>query len=144
MENKELMRLLRELRAGPEMMKWIGRRDISAVWRDCQRGDWLLWIAAKMAGACGWQERHEVLCATNDCIKLALHHLGGEMLITELRLAARDAYDTCMPNGEQEIYAASGAATVARAAYIAAKVYGPDGHKRMAEIVRKILPTPTA
>src|SRR3989304_249660 len=39
-----------ELRACAEAVKWVGERDLESAWRDCERGDWMLWYVGKLDG----------------------------------------------------------------------------------------------
>jgi len=46
-----LTRLLRLLGACKEGLDWIGDRSTKQVWRECPRGDWLLYLARQMGVA---------------------------------------------------------------------------------------------
>lgn len=38
---------LRDLGACSDAIAWVGDRDLAAAWAECQRGDWMLWLAAR-------------------------------------------------------------------------------------------------
>lgn len=44
MNNKEFKELLTSLGACSEAMEWVGERSWSEVYRDCPRGEWLIWL----------------------------------------------------------------------------------------------------
>ena len=96
--------LLRKLDAGPEAIEWYADREGEAAWRDCARGDWMLWIAARLK-----VDRRLLVEAACDCAELALVYIPagedrprlaletarrwarGDATVTELRAAAQAA-----------------------------------------------------
>ena len=40
MNNAKFKALLKSLRACAEAVKWVGDRDLAAVWNECERADW--------------------------------------------------------------------------------------------------------
>src|ERR1700678_1043371 len=67
MNNPELIALLKRGHACADSLVWLGDRDLSAMWRECERGDWLLWYCAR-AGV----ERKLIVLAACACARLAL------------------------------------------------------------------------
>jgi hypothetical protein len=66
--------ILTRLGACPPALDWaLDRRGQPArrVWNACPRGDWLLWLAAKLE-----VDRRLVVLAACDCARLALKHLS--------------------------------------------------------------------
>jgi len=59
--------LLRRLDACDEAIEWYGDRDSEDAWRDCQHGDWMLWIASKIG-----VDRKRIVMASCDCVEPAL------------------------------------------------------------------------
>jgi hypothetical protein len=67
----ELDRLLIDLGACAEAREWArAYRDLSAAWAACDRGDWLLWLAAQHAVS--EIELRSVVRAAAACARLAL------------------------------------------------------------------------
>ena len=64
-----------ELGACDEMLEWVGERDGATAWRECPRGDWLLWHAARVG--C---DRRALVRAAADCAEMAvvMHVQEGE------------------------------------------------------------------
>lgn len=131
---------LRRLDACQEARVWVGDRDLATAWRECARGDWMLWLAAR-AGV----DRRLVVEAACDCAEAALVHVPagenrprvaietarrwsrGEATVEEVRRAAADAADA---------YAASYAAADADAGRRASLA-------RSADMVRARIPYET-
>jgi hypothetical protein len=66
--------LLRRLNACSEAREWYEGQDSQQAWLDCARGDWLLWIAARLD-----VDRTLIVLAACDCAELALRHVpAGE------------------------------------------------------------------
>jgi len=59
--------LLRGLGASAEVIEWCEGRGSEEAWRDCQRGDWMLWIASKSR-----VDRKRIVRAICDCVEPAL------------------------------------------------------------------------
>ena len=59
--------LLRRLDACDEAIEWYGDRDSEDAWRECQHGDWMLWIASKIG-----VDRKRIVMASCDCVEPAL------------------------------------------------------------------------
>jgi hypothetical protein len=77
MTNAEVVAALKKLRACRESIEWASEHggDWSALWRDCQRGDWMLWLAGMLAGEPGSDKRRPLVLATCECARLALKHV---------------------------------------------------------------------
>ena len=130
MTRDDLLSSLQRLGACSDSLSWVRSQDGSAydLWRRCDRGDWLLWLAAR-AGV----DRQRVVLAACDCAEPALAHVPvgeerprvaieaarrwahGDATIGEVRAAARAA-----------AYAADAAAHAADAAYSAADAHAAD------------------
>ena len=114
------------------------------AWRECQRGDWMLWLLGKLSGTPESDDRKKlVLCAmecarlvlpiyekrfTSDnrvraCIETAERWANGQATITELR-SARSAAAAAAAAAADAADAA--AAYAAYAAYAAAAAYAVD------------------
>jgi hypothetical protein len=108
MTNDEMIQILRNLGACSESLAWLAaeqHQTVAAAWDACPRGDWLLWIAARVG-----VDRRILVLAACDCAEPALVHVPagedrpriaiettrpwarGEATIEEVREARRAAY----------------------------------------------------
>jgi hypothetical protein len=106
-------KLLSRLGACREAIAWVGDMPSKRAWETCERGDWLLWLSARVG-----VDRKLVVLAACDCAELALKHVpAGENRPREAIETAR-AWTRGEANIEQVRDAA--AAADAAAAYAAA------------------------
>jgi hypothetical protein len=131
-EARPLLPLLEKYNACRDACTWATGRTVSEdSWLACERGDWLIWIAARLG-----VDRRLVVLAACDCARLALPRIPvdearprlaietaerwarGEATIEEVRAAASaaDAYATYATYAACAAYAASAASAVASAA----------------------------
>jgi hypothetical protein len=152
--------------------KWAkGYTSPVKAWRECQRGDWMLWLVGKVSGPPESEGRKKlVLCACecarlalpifenrylNDgrvrkCIETAERWAKGEATIEELRQArsAADADAAAAADAADAAayaYAAAAYAAAAYAAYADAYAYADAralARAECADIVRKHYPKP--
>jgi hypothetical protein len=156
--------ILTKLGACSEAVKWAVRKTHKRAWETCERGDWLLWIAAKLN-----VDRKKIVLAACACARTALKYVPagedrpriaiemaeawtrGEATIDQARAAADAAYAAYA--AADAAYAAYAAADAARAAYAAARAAADAAFaadhaayavyaalKDVANIVRKIIP----
>jgi hypothetical protein len=138
------------LRPCSEARRWIRSQSGTAyaLWRRCDRGDWLLWLAAR-AGV----DRRLVVLAVCDCAETALVHASpgedrprfaietarrwarGDATIGEVRAAA---YDAAAADAAAAYYAAAYAAYAAY--YAAAYAARSASLTESARIVRRRIP----
>lgn len=134
---EKLKPILVEMGACREAIEWAANRRISmASWRQCERGDWMLWLANKacldrkliIAACCDiaeiavgryWKNTQDTRPA--DCVAITKLWLADKATIKEVRTAAYAAY------AARAVYAAAYAAYAAR--YIS--------YRESAKIVRK-------
>ncbi len=64
--------LLHELGACSSAVEWAHGKTLHIVWNTCTRGDWLLWLAGKMADKKGWPTRKQLVLAACACAEQAL------------------------------------------------------------------------
>ena len=127
--------LLSELRACSDAIEWAEGKDLKTAWDTCERGDWLLWLAGRMADKPGWATHKAIVSVACDCAELALPYAApgemrpaecirvvrtwvkGEATIEQVRTARNDAASAA--DAAYAAYAASAAyaADVAYAAY---------------------------
>lgn len=121
---KPHLALLRSLDACSEAVTWAETQpDLQTAWTQCHRGDWMLWLAARLD-----IDRPTLVLAACDCAEEAVRHCGedealavvwaidaarrwarGETDLDEVRAASAAAYAAAA-------YAASDAADAADAA----------------------------
>ena len=156
--------LLNDLDACFTAQKWVRQNkfiSLDEAWLKCERGDWMLWFAAKrnikretlvlIACECA----RLALLFTKDprvlkCIETAEAWTRGEATIErvcEARVAAYAAYAAAADDAYDAAYAAAAAYAAYAAAYAAGDddAYDAYARKRIlnecADIVRKHLPT---
>jgi len=130
-----------ELGACKEAIEWVGDKTLQESWGTCPRGDWMLWLHAKLFPE---KVRERVACAAEcvatvshlltdkrslNAIKVARRFWRGEATERELRDARADAWDDAW---------AAAAAWVADAAYAAADVR-TQNQQQTADICRSLL-----
>ncbi len=144
---------LRDMNACPEAVEWVVRRGIKTAWRDCERGDWMLWLAGRLD-----IDRKLLVLAACDCAETALQYVpegedrpakaiqtarnwcNGTASLQEVQVAAYAAYAAdaadaaaYAANASYAAYAADAADAAYAAAYAAAR-------KGCADLVRKRIP----
>jgi hypothetical protein len=161
--------LLIKLNACDEAIEWAGDRTIEEIVKDCDRGDWLLWLAKKIGielqpltlakGHCANTVRH--LMKNERSIKavdMAIAFGEGRATMEELNNAANAAADAAydavfyaaivadaaiVGDAPYAAYAAATAAACAAgdAAYTTAAAYAAkkQNQKETAEICRKYI-----
>jgi len=117
-----------------DAVAWVGDRDITAAWAECERADWMLWLAGRVVA------RKTVVLAACACARTALQYVPtgedrprvaietaerwarGEATIAEVRSAANaaNAYAAYAATYAANAYAAYAAAYAANAAAYAA------------------------
>jgi len=66
---------LSEISACSEAVAWVKStkcRSLESAWKKCERGDWMLWYAAKKAGPVGDKRRKRLVLAACECARLSL------------------------------------------------------------------------
>ena len=118
-----------------DAVEWVGKRSATRAWKECQRGDWMLWGAVK-AGV----DRKAVVLAACACARLSLRYVkAGE---DRPRIAIETAEAWC--RGEETIEQARAyAACAAYAAYAADHAARTKTLAQCADIVRKVIPLRT-
>ena len=133
---------LKSLSACDEAVRWVADRDLESAWAQCERGDWMLWLAAKanidrkllVQAACDCAETawphcksEETLQAAMLCVHVTREWCEGRTDIEDVRearyaayaagaYAAADAADAAAYAADAAAYAADAAAAAAYAA----------------------------
>ena len=120
--------LLKQLNACTSGREWADAQiDYKTAWENCERGDWMLWIAQK--------QNIDIRILTKakvECAKLVEHLMKDERSINALRVAEKfaDGLATREEMGaayaDAAAYAAASGAYAAYAAADAAAVYATD------------------
>ena len=151
----KMKELLIKLNACDEAREWAGERTIEEIVRDCDRGDWLLWLAKKIdielqpltlaKGHCANTVRHLLKYERSiKAIDIAIAFGEGRATIEELHNAADAAYDAYTYASTSAAYAAAAANVSGDAAGEAANAAGDaaakkQSQKETAEICRKYI-----
>jgi len=124
---------LQSMDACSEAVQWVGKRGLKTAWRDCPRGDWMLWLAARAD-----VDHKLIVLAACDCAETALQYIpddeerpakaiqtvrnwcAGKASIDDIRAARNAAADYAA--AAAAAYAAY-AAAYAAATYAAAAAY---------------------
>ena len=114
MTAKKFEELLNELGACSSVVEWAHGKTLHVVWKTCQRGDWLLWLARIMADKRGWPTRKQIVLAACACAETALKYVPkGEERPKKAIQTAR-AWAKGKATIEEVWAAADGAAAAAR------------------------------
>ena len=170
MTNKVLLNRLEKLDACSAAVEWIGERDLETAWKECPRGDWMLWLAGrveidrkllvKAACKCAelvlpiYEKKYPKDSRVRNCIAVTLRWVAGKATIEEVR-EARKAADAahaaahaadaaaCAADAACAAHAAACAAYAAYAAACAAyAAYAAREkmQKQTAAVVRRAIP----
>ena len=151
-----------------EAAEWCKtQRSFASAWKNCKRGDWMLWILGRQAGEPESASRKRLVLCACALARTALKHVPagearprlaietaekwarGEATIKQVRTAAWDAgyyAASCAAShaASSAAWAASSAASAAWAASsdASAASVASDARAASAKIVRKFYPRP--
>ena len=162
--NPKVIAWLKSLHACGEAVDWATEQQGTAqAWRDCERGDWMLWLLGKLSGESGGKKREKLVLACCKCARLSLKYVpkGEKRPLVAIQTAEKWVRgEATIKEVKTAAYAPSGpadaAAYAAYAAYVAdaadaaafaadAAAYAAAREKtlaRCADIVRKHYPNP--
>jgi len=121
-----------------EAIDWVEDRTIQQAWKDCQRGDWMLWLLEQIEGEKGWLDEKEIMLLGCWCARRALKYIQereirplkaieakeawakGEITREEMDAACAAAWDASWAAAKNAAWAAACTATHAAAAWGAA------------------------
>ncbi len=134
MTNKTLRNRLKKQDACADAVEWIGDRDLEAAWKECPRGDWMLWLAGrggidrrllvKVACECAelalpiYENEYPEDKRVRNCIAVTLKWVAGKATIEEVRKARNAASDAAAAS--DDAHASDAAYAADAAAYPAA------------------------
>ena len=127
---KTLLTQLAEMHACDSAVQWVrsgGYKTLSAAWRACPRGDWMLWFAGKKSGDPESEGRRRLVIAACECARLALPYAKSPTVLICIETAEKwsrgeatiEQVHEARRNAAADAYAAYAAAAAA-AAYAAA------------------------
>jgi hypothetical protein len=137
-----------EMDACEEAVWWArGYASPQAAWAACERGDWMLWLAGRLAGEPHSAARKRLVLAACACVRLALEYVprGEARPRTAVETAerwARDEGGVTLQDVRAAAAAAYAAAAAAAAAYASASAARIAMLARCATVVRDCYPTP--
>ncbi len=121
-----------ELNACEEATQWAGNKTIEVIWKTCPRGDWLLWLAAKLSvnkrllvtAACDCAETVLKYVPTTEkrplkAIQAARRYVCGKATLRQCKFAADAASVAAFYAAYSTSYSASYAAAAAAAPHAA-------------------------
>jgi len=106
-----------------EAVKWASeQKSAAAAWRDCQRGDWMLWLLGRLSGQSGSAARKKLVLCACACARLSLKHVPAGEDRPRLAIEKAEAYARGEAVTIDEVRSAAYAAAAAysAAAYAAA------------------------
>ena len=130
---------LEKLNACNEAIEYVKTQESAlSAWQNCERGDWMLWIAKRLNVDDKKLTLAKVMCAkqvehlmkdqrSKDALVACLRYVNGEITREELNVAAADAAyadaAAAYAYADADAAAAYAAAAAAAAAYAAAAVH---------------------
>lgn len=136
-----------DLHACSDAVAWLeAQPDPETAWATCQRGEWMLWLAGKLAGTPGSPNHKQLVSAACACARLALVHVKINELRPLCAIETAEAWANDMPgvtlNDVRNAANAANAATYAAtyAAY-AADAADANTQAKCADLVRQFYPT---
>ena len=115
MTNHELVTYLQNKNACRPAMEWLMDRDLPRMWEECERGDWLLWFAAKVG-----IDRKVIVRAACACAREALRFVPDGEIRPKTAIETAERWCNGEATIEQVRNASSAAAAADAAAYAAA------------------------
>ena len=124
---KRIIGWLKEKNACADGLKYAVDADsVDDWWNNCDRGEWLLWVAGKLAGEPGCEKRKKLVLCSCKCARLALPYVkegekrpliaietaerwaNGDKTVTlaDVKKAANAAYAACAADAADAAYAA--------------------------------------
>jgi hypothetical protein len=127
---KTFKKLLRELRACGDARQWAGDMTVEEAVEKCHRGDWLIWLAAKVN--IGLQP---LTLAKAHCANTIRHLMQDERSIKAIDVAVAFGEGNATIKELSDAAAAAAAAAASYAAYYAEK----ENQLQTADICRKYI-----
>ena len=115
MNAEKFSALLQKIDSCAKVKKWAKRKTLAEAWADCEKADWMLRLAGKMAGQDGWPTKYEIVRCAALCAETVLY------LVPEGETRPRAAIDAALawadnPSMQNRLAAAHSAYAAAHAA----------------------------
>ena len=135
---------LEKIGACQEAVEWaFEQKSLAEAWKNCEKGNWMLWLAGKFSGPSGGQRRRKLVLAACECAQLSLAYVkpGEKRPAEALKIATAWAMGEIVTLDELRVAAdaAAYADDAACATYAAADARNKTS-KQCADIVRKYYP----
>lgn len=77
---------LQNLNACENAIEWVGCATLEGAWAECPRGDWMIWLAMRMAGQPGWPSPVDVVVVLCDIVEPIVSYIpaNSKCLLTAL------------------------------------------------------------
>jgi hypothetical protein len=124
---------LTQMEACKEAVEWVGDKTLDKAWAECERGDWMLWLAQESG-----VDKRTLTLAKARCAKLVIHLMKDERSVNAVEVAERyglgEATDEELDEARLAAAYAAAYASYAAAAYAsyAAADYAYDAHAAVA------------
>jgi hypothetical protein len=110
-----LLEELTRMEACEEAVEWVADKTLDKAWAECERGDWMLWLAQKSG-----VDKRTLTLAKARCAKLVLHLMKDERSVNAVEVAERYGLGEAT---DEELDEARRAAHAAYTAYTAVVDY---------------------
>lgn len=159
MNIQQVARTVAKMGACGDAVGWLeslpADTTLDDAWRQCERGDWMLWLLGRLSGGPRSKSRRRLVLASCGCARLSLKYVPagekrplraiqtaerwtrGNATLAQVRAAAYDAYDAYDAYADAAVAVAVAAGAAAAVAYAAAR---RDALAACADIVRKHFP----
>jgi len=132
-------KLLRRLGACEDAREWAKGKSLAQAWRTCERGDWMLWLAARAE-----VRRQDVVLAACACARLSLKHVSKREERPRIAIETAEQWARGKATIEEVRIAAYVSAAYAAAYAYASAADAADSRTRVparcATLVRKQIP----
>lgn len=135
---------LQEMGACREALAWIGDRTAQQAWDECQRGDWMLWLASRLIDQPNGPTQQQVGYCACECAERLMRYAPTSEDRTCRAVEAARAYTRSGNMTTREIFISVAAYMEA---YVSVKMDWSASatwvveSRRQASIIRSMIPT---
>jgi hypothetical protein len=124
-DSKQFIQDLKKLGACSEAVCWAGTQpDLPTLWANCERADWMLWLAGKKAGEPHSQARKKLVGCATECAATAIQFVKNE----EWKAGLTEVAALLKRYSESEAGDESAKADVIRARELAREIRNKDAY----------------
>jgi hypothetical protein len=106
---------LTKMGACEEAVEWVGDKTLDEAWAECERGDWMLWLAQESG-----VDKRTLTLAKARCAKLVVHLMKDERSVKAVEVAERYGLGEATDKELDEARRAAAYAAYVAAAFVAA------------------------